>query len=86
MAKERGALWHRVISGKHGVEEVGGACVVRGGYRVGVWKAINMVWDVLGRRAAFVVGNKRRLRFLLDWWFGNEPLIDVFPSFCTSYM
>ena len=34
-----------------------------GAYGVGVWKAIMMDWDIVGKGMAFVVGNGRRGRF-----------------------
>ncbi|RVW76760.1 hypothetical protein CK203_050518 [Vitis vinifera] len=46
-ANERGALWNQVIRGKYG-EEQGGWCSkeVKGGYGVGLWKAIRREWHI----------------------------------------
>ena len=84
-AKEMGALWHSVISGKYGVEEGGWcSCLGRGAYGVGVWKAKRMQWDVVGSRMAFAMGNGRRVRLWLDRWCGNEPLRDASPYFALA--
>ena len=57
-ANERGALWNQVIRGKYG-EEQGGWCSkeVKGGYGVGLWKAIRREWHIVSNRLSFVVGN-----------------------------
>ena len=48
--KKMGALWHRVISSKCGVEEAGWwTHEVGGSYRGSVWKAIRMNWKIVGK-------------------------------------
>ena len=55
-------MWHSVIKGKYAEEEGGWrTCGVGGAYGVGVWKAIRIDWDTVGKGMAFVVGNGRRV-------------------------
>ena len=46
-------------------EERGGWCSreVRGVYGVGLWKGIRMVWDIVGTRISFSVGNEQGFFF-----------------------
>ena len=61
---ERRAFWNQVIKGKFG-EEQGGWCSkeVRGGFSVGLWKAIRREWIVVSSMLSFVVGNGQRVKF-----------------------
>ena len=53
---------------------------VRGGYGVGLWKAIRREWYVVSGRLSFVVGNGQRVRFLKDRWCGDSPFCVTFPT------
>ena len=63
-ANKREALWNQVIRGRYR-EERGGWCSreVRGVYGVGLWKGIRMVWDIVGTRISFSVGNEQGFFF-----------------------
>ena len=87
-ANERGALWNQVIRGKYG-EEQGGWCSkeVKGGYGVGLWKAIRREWYIVSNRLSFVVGNGQRVRFWKDRWCGHSPFLCCFSYFvCYIYV
>ena len=51
---------------------------VRGGYGLGVWKAIRRQWPLFNNKLSFVVGNGIRVKFWTDAWCGDTPL-------CASY-
>ena len=53
---------------------------MRGGYGLGVWKAIRICWPILSNRVSFVVENGRRVKFWRDVWCGDTPLCFSFPS------
>ena len=63
-------------------EEQGGWCSkeVRGGYGVGLWKAIRREWHVVSSRLSFVVGNGQMVKFWKDRWCGDSPLCVSFPT------
>ena len=69
--------WRYEVGGGWRTCEVGGAC------GVGVWKSIRMDWDIVGKGMAFMVGNRRRVRFWEDRWCGEETLKVVFPTLFT---
>ena len=53
---------------------------MRGGYGVGLWKAIRREWDVVSCKLSFVVGNGYRVRFWKDRWCGDSPFCVAFPT------
>ena len=57
-ATERGALWNEVIRGKYGERE-GSCCTLdtRGGFGLGLWKAILTRWPCVSSNLSFEVGN-----------------------------
>ena len=63
-AVEREPFWKQVIINKFWLKE-GGWClrVARGGYGVGVWKAIRKEWEGICCRSRFIVGNGRKVKF-----------------------
>ena len=70
-----------MIKGKFG-EEQGGWCSkeVRGGFSVGLWKAIRREWIVVSSMLSFVVGNGQRVKFWKDRWGEDSPLRVSFPT------
>ena len=76
---EREAFWRQIICGKYREVE-GDWCSneARGGYGVGLWKAIRKLWDLVSCRLSFLVGNGKRIKFWKDKWCGDGPL-NVFP-------
>ena len=80
-ANERDSLWRNVILWKFG-EERGGWCSAdsRDAYGSGVWKEIRKEWDTVSARAAFSLGNGRRLRFWKDAWSGEEAFSCSYPT------
>ena len=78
---EKEALWNQVVRGKYG-EEKKGWCTkeVKGGYGIGVWKAIGKEWNLAASKKSFVVGNERRVLFWKDKWCGPIPLSIAFPT------
>ena len=80
-AKEWESLWKQVIFDKFGLEG-GGWCsrVGRGGFGVGVWKAIRREWEGIQDRSCFAVGNGKRVKFWKDLWCEDQTLKDVFPT------
>ena len=78
--EERRAFWQKVINGKYGDDDDGWRSrEVRDGYGVGLWKAIRKNWNILSSRVAYLVGNRRRVRFWTDKWCGDELLRVSFP-------
>ena len=78
---ENEALWNQVISRKCGVEERGWYTREgREGFGVGLWKEIRKESYRLSNYIVFSVGNGRRIRFLLDSWYGDEAFYNSFPS------
>ena len=74
-ANERGEFWREVIKGKYGEEEGGwSSCVVRDGFRVGLWKPIRKLRHLVSSRFSFVVGDGLRVKFWKDKWCGDTPL------------
>ena len=57
-ATERGTLWNKVIRGEYGECE-GGLCTLdrRGGFGLGLWKAISTRWPCFRSNLSFMVGN-----------------------------
>ena len=53
---------------------------------MGLWKAIRKEWNYLSGRLAYQVGNGQRVRFWMDKWYGDEPLLShflpYFPFLC----
>ena len=80
-ANERESLWRNVIRWKFG-EERGGWCSAdsRDAYGSRVWKEIRKEWDTVSARAAFSLGNGRRLRFWKDAWSGEEAFSFSYPA------
>ena len=70
-----------MIRGKYG-EEQGGWCSkeMRGGYDVGLWKAITREWHVVSSRLSFMVGNGQGVRFWKNRWCGDSPFCVAFPT------
>ena len=70
-----------MIRGKFGEEQEGWCSKeVRGGYGVGLWKAIRREWHVVNSRHYFVVGKERRVEFWKDRWCGDSPICVPFPT------
>ena len=66
-AAERESFWKQVMINKFGLEEEGWCSrVARGGYSVGVWKAIRKEWEGIRCRSRFIVGNGRKIKFWKD--------------------
>ena len=59
---------------------------VRGGYGVGLWKAIRRKWHVVSNRLSFVVGNGQRVRFWKDKWCEDSLFFVAFPTLFTIAM
>ena len=78
---ERESFWKHVIINKFGLEE-GGWClrVARGGYGVGVWKAIRKEWEGIRCRSHFIVRNGRKVKFWKDLWCKDQTLKEAFPN------
>ncbi|RVX01477.1 Protein ABC transporter 1, mitochondrial [Vitis vinifera] len=71
-ANEKETLWNQVIRGKYG-EEQGGWCSkeMRGGYDVGLWKAITREWHVVSSRLSFMVGNGQGVKDVWSFFEGG---------------
>ncbi|RVW41612.1 Protein ABC transporter 1, mitochondrial [Vitis vinifera] len=69
---EKETLWNQVIRGKYG-EEQGGWCSkeMRGGYDVGLWKAITREWHVVSSRLSFMVGNGQGVKDVWSFFEGG---------------
>ena len=80
-ATEKGTLWNEVIRGKYGERE-GGWCTLdtRGGYGLGLWKAISTCWPCVSSNLSFEIGNGQRIKFWKDARLENTPLLVSFPS------
>ena len=80
-AVKRKSFWKQVIINKFGLEE-GRWCsrVARGGYGVGVWKAIRKEWEGIHCRSRFIVGNERKVKFWKDLWYKDQTLKEAFPK------
>ena len=78
---ERESFWKHIIINKFGLEE-GGWCsrVARGGYGVGVWKAIRKEWEGIRCRSHFIVRNGRKVKFWKDLWCKDQTLKEAFPN------
>lgn len=80
-ANERGALWNQVIRAKYGEKQRGWCSKEeRGGYGMGLCKAIRREWHVVSSRLSFVVGNGQRVRFWKDRWCGDSAFWVAFPT------
>nr|CAN62954.1 hypothetical protein VITISV_018196 [Vitis vinifera] len=64
------------------LKKEGGWCsrVARGGYGVGVWKAIRKEWEGIRCRSRFIVGNGRKVKFWKDSWCKDQTLKEAFPN------
>ena len=73
--------WFYVIINKFGLDE-GGWCsrVARGGYGMGLWKAIRKEWEGIRCRSRFIVGNGRKVKFWKDLWCKDQTLKEAFPN------
>ena len=80
-ASEGDSLWKKIIKCKFGEKEGGWRSrVVRDSCGVGLWKEIEKHWELFNSMISFEVGNGRRVKFWKDWWCGEEPLCEIFPS------
>lgn len=60
-------LWKQDVEEKHGEEEGGWrSCIGRGGYGVGLWKAIRKGWELFFGNTFFLVGEWERVKFQKD--------------------
>jgi hypothetical protein len=60
----------------------GGWCtkVVKGPYRVGVWKHIRRGFEIFSRFISFRVEDGSHIRFWHNNWYRNQPLKEAFPK------
>ncbi|RVW63563.1 putative ribonuclease H protein [Vitis vinifera] len=77
--RERSGLWHKVIASIYGTHPNGwdANMVVRWSHRC-PWKAIAQVFQDFSPFVRLVVGNRERIRFWEDHWWGNQTLCSQF--------
>ena len=74
------ALWHQVILSIYGSHSNGwnANTIVRWSHRC-PWKAIVQVSQELSKFTLFVVGDRERIWFWEDLWWGDQPLGVQYP-------
>ena len=77
---EETRLWRRVVALKFG-EEWGGwtSKLDRGVHGCGLWKSIQMGWEVFRKNIRFEIGVGDRVKLWIDQWCGDSPLQLTFP-------
>ena len=78
--REGSALWHQVILSIYGSHSNGwnANTIVRWSHRC-PWKAIAQVSQELSKFTLFVVGDRERIWFWEDLWWGDQPLGFQYP-------
>ena len=78
--REGSALWHQVILSIYGSHSNGwnANTIVRWSHRC-PWKAIAQVSQELSKFTLFVVGDRERIWFWEDLWWGDQPLGVQYP-------
>ncbi|WJZ91178.1 hypothetical protein VitviT2T_010276 [Vitis vinifera] len=78
--REGSALWHQVILSIYGSHSNGwdANTLVRWSHRC-PWKAIAQVFQGFSLFTRYVVGNRERIRFWEDLWWGDQPLRIQYP-------
>ena len=77
---EENRLWGRVVALKFG-EDWGGwtSKLGRGGHSCGLWRRIQMDWEVFNKNVQYKVGVGDRVKFWKDRWCGDLSLKLAFP-------
>lgn len=75
---KRESFWKKVIIGwsGRGVMSKG----VRGGYEVGVGKAIRNEWEIIRNHSPFKLGNGRWVKLLKTLWSMDQTLKEAFHN------
>ena len=78
--KESLALWHQVILSIYGTHSNGwdANTIVKWSHRC-PWKAIAQVFQDFSKHTQFVVGDRERICFWEDLWWGDQPLGFQYP-------
>ena len=79
--RESSGLWHQVISSIYGTHTNGwdANIMVRWSHRC-PWKAIAQVFQDFSPYIRLVAGNKERIQFWEDLWWGDQPLSSQFAG------